>query len=270
MRIAFVQYDVRFGDRDWNRGKAADLLAAAWADLAVLPELATTGYVFTSREEAESLAEPVDGGPTVEFWKRLAARLNLHLVAGLAERADGGIYNSCILVRPNGGVDVYRKTHLFHEEKLWFTPGDTGFNVYDIGQARIGMMNCYDWIFPESCRTLALKGADIICHPANLVLPYCQDAMVTRCIENRVFAVTANRYGIERRGGKQQTFTGRSRIISPWGRVLAEAPAATESVQVVEIDPSEARNKSLGQFNDLFRDRRPEMYEIIGDAVQAR
>jgi len=259
MRIAFVQYDVKFGDPDWNRGKAADMLAAAWADLAVLPELCTTGYVFTSREEAESLAEPLDG-PTVEFWKRLAARLNVHLVAGFDERAEGRVFNSCVLVRPNGEVDVYRKTHLFNEEKLWFAPGDTGFSVHDIGQARIGMMNCYDWVFPESCRTLALKGAEIICHPANLVLPFCQDAMVTRCIENHVFAVTANRCGIERRGGKQQTFTGRSRIISPWGRVLAEAPAAGESVQVVEIDPAEARNKTLTQFNDLFGDRRPEMY----------
>ena len=262
MRIAFVQYDVKFGDPDWNRGKAADLLAAAWVDLAVLPELSTSGYLFTSKAEVEASAEPVEGGPTVGYWKRFAAQRNMHIVAGLAERSEGRIFNSAVLVRPDGGVDVYRKTHLFNEEKLWFTPGDTGFNVFDIGIARVGLMVCFDWFFPESCRTLALKGADIICHPANLVLPYCQDAMVTRCVENRVFAITANRYGVERRGGKHLMYTGRSRIISPTGGVLAEGAAATDSVQVAEIKPAEARNKALGPHNDLCKDRRPEMYEL--------
>ena len=264
MRIAFVQYDVRFGDPDWNRGKAADLLAATDADLAVLPELATSGYLFVSKDEVEAVAEPVDGGPTAEFWKRFAARRNMHIVSGVAERANGKLFNSAVLVRPDGKVDVYRKTHLFNEEKLWFAPGDTGFKVFDLGIARVGMMVCFDWFFPEACRTLALNGADIICHPANLVLPYCQDAMVTRCIENRVFAVTANRYGVERRGGKQQMYTGRSRIISAVGQVLAEAPAAIDSVQVAEINPAAARNKALGKYNDLLKDRRPEMYEMMG------
>ncbi|HUS58369.1 MAG TPA: nitrilase-related carbon-nitrogen hydrolase [Planctomycetota bacterium] len=261
MRIAFVQFDVKFGDPEWNAGKPADLLASARADLAVLPELSTSGYVFTSKQELESLAEPVDGGPSVESWKRLAARRNMHIVAGLAERDGDRIFNSAVLVSPGGKVDVYRKVHLFHEEKEWFSPGDTGFNVFDIGTARLGMMVCFDWFFPEACRTLALRGADIICQPANLVLPYCQDAMVTRCVENRVFSITANRYGIERRGGRQMVFTGRSRIINPLGQVLAEGPPKADSVQVVEINPADARNKSLGEHNHLFNDRRPEFYE---------
>ena len=259
MRVAFVQFDVKFGDAEYNTGKAADLLASARAELAVLPELCTSGYVFTSKEEVESLAEPLDGR-SVAAWKKLAARQNMHIVAGIAERDGDRVFNSAVLVRPAGQVDVYRKAHLFHEEKLWFAPGDTGFNVFDIGTARIGMMVCFDWFFPEACRTLALRGADIICHPANLVLPYCQDAMVTRCLENRVYAITANRYGIERRGGRQMAFTGRSRIINPVGQVLAEGPPKADSVQVVEINPSTARNKKLGEHNDLITDRRPEMY----------
>lgn len=267
MRIAFIQYDVKFGDPEWNRGKMAEMLAAAHADLVVLPELATSGYLFTSKEEAAGLAESLDDGPAVGIWRRIAAERNMHIVAGIAEKAGDDVFNSAVLVRPTGGIDVYRKTHLFHEEKLWFTPGDSGFNVFDVGDARVGMMVCFDWIFPESCRTLALKGADIICHPANLVLPYCQDAMITRCLENRVFSVTANRFGTERREGKEHIFTGRSRIVSPFGQVLAEGPEREDSIEVVEIDPTQARNKALGEHNDLFKDRRPDLYELSGSAV---
>ena len=270
MRIGFIQYDVTFGDPDWNRGKAADMIASAEADLLVLPELCTSGYLFTSSEEAQGLAEPIEDGPYTDVWRRLAQQRNLHIVAGIAEASGGNVYNSAVLVRPSGDVEVYRKTHLFHEEKLWFTSGDSGFNVFEVGETRVGIMVCFDWIFPESCRTLALKGADIICHPANLVLPYCQDAMVTRCIENRVFSVTANRTGIERRGATHYAFTGRSRIINPFGQVLAEGAEREDSVEVVEIDPAEARNKSLSEHNDLFTDRRPELYELTGSAAPAK
>jgi predicted amidohydrolase len=89
-----------------------------------------------------------------------------------------------------------------NEEALWFCPGDRDFPVFDIGPCKIGIMICFDWFFPESMRILSLKGADVICHSANLVLPFCQDAMVTRCLENHVFAITANRIGMENRGGK--------------------------------------------------------------------
>jgi len=267
MRIGFIQYDVRFGDPDWNRGRTADMIAAAEADMIVLPELCTSGYLFTSQEEAEELAEPIPGGPTIELWVQVAQRRNVCIVAGIAEKNAGKLYNSAVLVTPSGSVESYRKTHLFHEEKLWFEPGDSGLNVFDVGETRVGIMVCFDWIFPESCRTLALKGADIICHPANLVLPYCQDAMVTRCIENRVFAVTANRTGIERRGGKHHTFTGRSRIIDPFGRILAEGADREDSTEVVEIDPADARDKSLGEYNDLLSDRRPRLYELSESAA---
>jgi len=262
MRIGFVQFDVRFGDADWNLGKTSEAIGSVEADLVVLPELCTSGYLFTSQQEAAEAAEPADNGPAVQCWRRIAASRNVHIVAGMAERAGEHIYNSAVLVRPSGEVEIYRKTHLFDREKLWFTPGDSGFNVFDIGEARVGLMICFDWIFPESCRTLALNGAEIICHPANLVMPYCQDAMVTRCIENRVFSITANRTGIERRGGLEFRFTGRSRIIGPYGDVLAEGPQRDEAVQVVEVDPSQARNKALGEHNNLFDDRRPDMYSL--------
>jgi predicted amidohydrolase len=122
------------------------------------------------------------------------------------------------------------------------------------------MMVCFDWIFPESARTLALLGADIICHPSNLVLPYCPDAMVTRCIENRVFAITANRVGSESRNKETLTFIGRSQVVDPKGKILHRASDKDEEANVVEIDPATARNKSLNRFNDLLKDRREKLY----------
>jgi predicted amidohydrolase len=162
---------------------------------------------------------------------------------------------------PDGFIGVYRKTHLFAEEKLWFSPGDTGFRVWQTPIGNIGIMVCFDWFFPESARTLALKGADLIAHPANLVLPYCPDAMPTRCLENRVYAVTANRTGREQRGGKERLeFIGTSEIVSPAGEVLCRAARDSEEFGSAEIDIAAARNKNLNPFNNLFEDRRKEYY----------
>jgi len=109
-------------------------------------------------------------------------------------------------------------------------------------------------------RILALKGADVICHSANLVLPFCQDAMVTRCLENRVFAITANRTGTEQRGGRYFRYTGRSQISGPVANLLYRAGADTEEVGIAQVDISAARNKSINDYNDLFRDRRVGFY----------
>jgi len=127
----------------------------------------------------------------------------------------------------------------------------------------VGVMICFDWIMPEVARTLALKGADIIAHPSNLVLPYCPAAMITRSVENRVFTVTCNRVGVEERvRGARLEFIGTSQVVSPRGEVLARAGRRGESVSVVEIDPVEARDKRVTPANDLFRDRRPRLYDL--------
>jgi 5-aminopentanamidase len=158
-------------------------------------------------------------------------------------------------------LGVYQKIHLYAEENLWFTPGDKGFPVYDIGSARIGMMVCFDWFYPESVRTLALKGADIVAHPSNLVLPHCPDAMITRCLENRVFAVTCNRIGSEERGGKEKlSFIGTSEIVGPTGKILKRARRSQVELGVVDIDPTEARDKKINSYNDLLAGRRPVHY----------
>ena len=158
---------------------------------------------------------------------------------------------------------MYRKAHLFYEETIVFSPGDTGFQVWDIGVAKVGLLICFDWIYPEAARTLTLLGAEILCHPSNLVLPHCPDAMVTRCLENRVFSITANRIGFDQRGDKERlTFIGNSEIVSPRGRILYRASGDREDLAIIDIDPAEARNKALNHYNDLVRDRRPDLYRL--------
>ena len=263
MKVGFVQFEPIFGEKDRNVRRSIELMGRFEADLWVLPELCNTGYLFRSKKEVEDLSEAVEGGPSVQAWREMARERKVHVVAGMAERAHGKVFNAAVLVRPSGAVNVYRKAHLFDEEKRWFEPGDTGFEVIDIGPARIGMMVCFDWIFPEVTRILALKGADLICHPANLVLPYCPDAMVTRCVENRVFAVTCNRIGTERRGGNTLSFIGSSQIVDPKGQVLVRAGKEEESAQVAVIDPTLARDKQITERNALFEDRRVALYGAL-------
>ncbi len=123
-------------------------------------------------------------------------------------------------------------------------------------------MICFDWLFPEAARTLALKGADIICHPSNLVLPYCPQAMITRSIENRVYSITANRVGKEERiKGTPLSFIGLSQVVSPDGTVEYRAGSGKAEARVIEIDPKAARNKNITQVNHIFKDRRGDLYD---------
>ncbi|MDZ7263577.1 MAG: acyltransferase [candidate division KSB1 bacterium] len=262
MRIGFVQCNIAFGEKQTNFEKVAQLIGHNIADIWVLPELFNTGYSFCSQQEVAELAEEIPGSPTTRFLIELARKTNAHLVAGLAERDGATCYNSAVLVNSTGLVGLYRKVHLFDREKLFFAPGNLPFGVWALGDARMGLMICFDWIFPEAMRTLALKGADIICHPSNLVLPYCQQAMLTRCLENRVFAVTANRIGTEQRGDRQLTFTGGSQIVDVKGSIIYRAAASNEEAHVVEIDFRQARDKLITPNNDVFADRRPSFYQV--------
>ncbi len=262
MRVGYVQYDPVFGDVTRNLDTVVSRLDQADCELMVLPELFASGYQFISQEEVHALAEPVPDGPTTRRLVDVARRRRMWIVAGLPERTGAACYNSAVVVGPSGFLSCYRKTHLFFEETIFFQPGDTGFQVWDIGPAKIGVMICFDWYYPESARTLALKGADIICHPSNLVLPHCPDSMPVRCLENRVFAITTNRIGTEARGGKDPlTFIGNSEIVTPQGQILHRAPRDQEELTILDINPTEARTKTLTLYNDLLKDRRPSLYE---------
>ncbi len=262
MRIGFFQFVPEFGAVEKNLSRIENGLGKAEADLVVLPELATSGYLFTSREEVERLAEPVPG-PTTERLQAVARRMGGFLAVGLPEKADSGIYNSAVLVGPEGIVGVYRKMHLFNEEKRFFKSGNLGFPTFEAAGVKIGLLVCFDHMFPEAARSLALVGAQIVCHPSNLVLPeYGQLTTRVRSLENRVFWVLANRFGTEERAGKRLHYTGCSQITAPAGRILASAPENEETLITVDIDPAEALNKKVTPFNDLLEDRRPGEYAL--------
>lgn len=259
MRAGYVQFSPEFGKKEENLERIRELVPKVKAELLVLPELCSTGYAFRSKKEVYELSEEIPDGQTTRFLMNLAKDKNAHLVAGIAERSGGKFYNSAVLVSPEGKVEVYRKAHLFFKEKKFFSKGNTPFRVHDTGKARIGIMVCFDWAFPEVVRILAMKGADVICQPANLVLPYCQTAMLGAAIQNRVFIITANRTGVER----GLRFTGMSQIVSPTMEVLARSNKTAEEAKVVEIDVREARNKRITKLNDVFKDRRVDLFGAI-------
>jgi predicted amidohydrolase len=264
MRIGAYQNNPEFGQVDKNVRQAIMELEGADADLVVMPELFNTGYQFVSKEEALELAEEIPSGYTCKSLINVARSKKMHLVFGMAEKDGSRLFNSAAVIGPDGFIGRYRKSHLFYEEKYFFEPGDTGFRVFDIGAVRVGVMICFDWWFPEAARSLALMGADIICHPANLVLLGCHKAMVTRSLENGVFSVTANRTGSEARGGKDPlVFTGESQILDNRGNLLAGMKKDNTGMSVVDIDVIKARDKSLTTVNDRFKDRRPELYAAI-------
>jgi len=260
-KVGICQFKPELMQIEKNLAKMESVLGSTSADLIVLPELAASGYLFNSEEEVQNIAEDPNDGPTATLFKRLAKQRNTSYVIGFAEKAGNGIYNSAMLVNPDNSVHIYRKTHLFFEEKRWFKAGDTGFKVFRAkNNVKIGLMICFDWIFPESARSLALAGAQIIAHPANLVLPWCQQAMITRSLENGVFSLTSNRIGKEKNRNNVLNFTGMSQIVDTKGQIIHRVNKNEESVFITEIDPLEAENKEITEFNNLFLDRRTELY----------
>jgi predicted amidohydrolase len=260
MKIGMIQTAPVFGDKTGNRRTIEKLAGNKDADLWVLPELALTGYEFKDRNDVTKLAEEIPNGKSSQWLMDFCAERNCHAVMGLAERDGDRIYNTAILASPTEIVGRYRKLHLFDEEKRRFDRSNLPLSVYDIGLARIGLMICFDWRFPEAARTLSLRGAQILAHPSNIVMPYAQAAMVTRALENRVFCITSNRLGVETRAGRHLKFTGNSVMIAPDGTVIAKCSDRNPECLTSDIDPTEADDKQVGG-NDLFADRRCEFYE---------
>ena len=258
-RVGFVQNKPVFGSIQENLDRIEKLLDGHDADLFVFPELFATGYQFKDMAESRSLAEQIPGGTTTIALTRIAKKTHTFIIAGLAEIEGDLVYNSAVIVGPEGYIGKYRKIHLFDTEKACFQEGNLPLKIFDIADAKVGVMICFDWRFPETARTLALMGADLIAHPSNLVLPHCPQAMITRCLENRVFAITADRVGIEDRM-ESLKFIGQSQVVDPDGNILVRASEIEEEVQVVDINLEKAREKFLTPHNHIFNDRREDLY----------
>ena len=270
MRIAVGQFEPRVGEKERNVARTLELIdeaASRGVELLVLPELCNSGYVFESKEEAESLAEEVPGGPTVKAWLERCAARGLTLVAGIAERDGGALYNSAVVVTPGGFVGTYRKLHLWDQENRWFTPGDRGVPVFDTPVGRIAAIICYDGWFPECYRVAALGGADVVCVPTNWVpIPGQAEGRVAMATvlcqaaahSNSLVVAAADRVGVER----GQPFIGQSVIVSHTGWPLAgPASECGEELLVTDVNAAEARRaRRWNEFNDPLADRRPEAY----------
>jgi predicted amidohydrolase len=261
MRLAVGQIEPQIGDIDANLNRVKDILEKAESidvDVLVLPELCNSGYVFKSVSEASASAESIpDGHVSRELlsWSG-GGRM---VVAGICERKSTGLYNSAAVFANGEHLATYRKIHLFLNEKDWFLPGKDEPLVIEYKDYLFGVMVCFDWAFPEVARVLTLKGSQVILHPANLVLPYCQDAMITRSIENRVFTATANRVGNER----GLVFSGASQITDVKGIRLAQLNAREIGLAWADIDPTLADDKAITERNDVIADRRPGLYRRI-------
>lgn len=174
VRVAVVQFDPQVGIQhsQANLEHSLELAREAainGANLIVLPELANTGYLFGTRQEAFLHAELIPEGPSMQAWLDFARKHQVYLAAGLAERDGVQLFDSAVLVGPGGFIGKYRKAHLWNREKLWFTPGNLGFPVFDTPIGRIGLLICWDIWFPEVPRLLSLQGADIICSLNNWI-----------------------------------------------------------------------------------------------------
>lgn len=263
-KVGYYQFHPKFLEPEDNLERISKSIEQLEKfDLLVLPELANSGYLFVKHREVERVAEPLPEGYFTTKLQELAEEKNAYIVSGVCEKKGSVYFNSSVMVGPEKFFAYYRKVHLFDREKLFFRPGDGPFQVHNIRGAKVGMLICFDWIFPEATRVLALKGMTVLAHSANLVLPYCQTAMLARSVENQIFTITANRIGTETNENLTLTFTGQSQITSPKMERLAKAPKDEEQITFVEIDSKIAENKNINERNNLFLDRRVELYNEL-------
>ena len=268
MKIAICQVSPTIGNLEENRLKLAAAISEAagqGAQIVLLPELSNTGYSFTDKNELDKYAESPEG-QTLTSWIQLAKRFSIGIVGGFAEKGENGnVYNSAAVVDSSGLRVVYRKAHLWGNEKLYFTPGDGQAPIVDLQGCLVGLMVCYDIEFPEWVRSVCLRGAELICCPVNLPLfTRPEGASPSEIVRyqaqaafNRVFIATADRA----RPDRSQEWLGASVVIDPDGFVISKVDLGNEFVQVIDIDPHESRNKKIGETNDVFKDRRVDLYE---------
>jgi 5-aminopentanamidase len=264
-RVAVQQLAPTLGDVEANRALALGAIREAidaGADVVVLPELITSGYLFSSRDEVAAAAIGRDHDILRE-WAEAAARADVVIVAGFCERGDDGeIYNSAALLDAGGLRAVYRKLHLWDAEKLLFAPGTEAPPVVQTRAGRIGVVICYDLEFPELTRAVALAGAQLLAVPTNWPLvprpdgerpPEAVVAMAAARV-NRMAVACADRMGTER--GLE--WTGGATIVGVDGWVAAET--REPGLLLADLDLAPALDKRLTEHADAFGDRRPELY----------
>lgn len=270
MLIACAQYAIRDGDPETNLRLSLGWISSAadaGADLVVLPELSNSGCDLPSRKDALGLAEVVPEGPTVRTWAESARGLDLLVVGGVLEVEGDDVYNTAVVVGPDGLLGRYRKTHFWDREKLIYEPGRE-LPVFETPLGAIGLLVCYDAWFPEAIRTLAMRGAEILCVPANAPDDWVPEEQrrggltmlgahaIAGANANRVYVASANRVG--------DGYQGRSCVVAPSGGMLSFGDADAEGLVLAEVDAGRARReKHLTAYSHAFGDRNEEVYKFL-------
>lgn len=274
--LAAVQFEPRIGYKEENVKRSLELIHEAadkGANLITLPEMCNTGYIFNTRAECLSEMELIPDGPTTQAWIKAAKERNVYIVAGLGEVDEAGrAFNTCVLVGPDGFIGRHRKLHLWEDDKVYFEPGDLGFQVFSTPIGRISMLICFDMWYFECFRILACMGADIVCCPTNWVAglhPGLATIGTSLCHVNagcnNIFIVAADRIGVERGCG----FPGVSCIAGPEGWYRS-GPASVdgEEILVATVNLMEARRLNWNAMNVVLRDRRTDLYdEMLGSGM---
>ena len=270
MRLALVQMNSKAGARDENVERASHFVSRAAADGAnfvVLPEFFNCEYFPQFRDyQYMDYAEP-DTGPTTRRMRALAQESKLWIVSTIFELARPGLYyDTAMLINPQGEiVGKYRKVHpaaLLSLEKIYFR-GGSSFPVFKVGEWTVGISICYDNLFPESCRCLALGGAELIVAPyATPIGDPWENFLTTRALENGAYLAACNHVGRE----GEWEMSGKSMIISPRGKILVQASGCNE--EIIAFDISRDEVFAARRNFPLFRDRKPEVYSAISTPME--
>lgn len=264
-KVAAIQFEPALGQKEQNLRRALELTeyaAQEGAKLIVLPEMATTGYSWYSREEISPFVEEIPG-PTTSQFARLARDYQCYIFMGLpeVEPVTESFYNSIAFIGPNGLLTKYRKTHLFVADSRWAREGNLDYTVLETEIGRIAGLICQDLMYFEPARILALKDADVVCCPSNWLRSKLRPSVWSvRAFENGLYLICANRCGTER----EVRFLGDSSIIRPDGSVQ-ERLGEGEGIIFGEINLSDSRSKTFSKDNSRNKilDRNPASYHIL-------
>ncbi len=278
VKVAAVQMQMS-KETQANINKASDFVKEAafhGANIILLPELFSSLYFCKDKDTTYfSLAKPQHKHPLLEHFSHLAKTLQVVLLVSYFEKAQTEYFNSLVVINTQGEIlDNYRKTHIpdgpGYEEKFYFSPGDTGFKVYETPFGTIGVGICWDQWFCETARDLALQGAEIIFYPTAIgsepeinidSKEHWQRVQMGHAATNTVPIVVANRIGVEKGASCELTFYGSSFITDYTGAKIAEASRDEECLIYATFDLQE--NKKQREYWGLLRDREPNMYKNL-------
>ncbi len=265
MRIACVQFSPIFANVNQNIRAIGEHIKSSDAELIVFPEAAVSGYCFSKIEEVKEVAIQQN---SLEFeqLRLICNQEKKAAIVGYVESFDNRFFNSAIFIGPDAIVGNYRKVHLPHLGLDRFVEQGNELELFEYGGWKIGIQICFDIRFPESARTLALKGAHLIAVPTNWPeTAECSSDIIcpARAAENQIFIAAANRVGTER----GFSFIGKSKIIGPGGKILASAEHADVATIEANLDLSEAETKRIVKVKDeyelsLWEERKPELYQL--------